>query len=120
MVSIEKRMLWANIFRWAGRVLSVPAILFMGAEIISPHSNSDVQVFWYEWLAVGALIASVLALALGWWKERIGGWLALGLLVLVFIVYGAYAGEFFPAWYLLLAGIGLPAVLFLVSDYLRR
>jgi hypothetical protein len=116
----EKRKLWANICRWAGRALSIPPILFFGAEIIFPHSNPEVEVFWYEWLAVGTLFASVLALAFGWWKEKIGGWAALGLLALMFIIYGIYAGEFFPAWYLLLAGIGLPAGLFLVSDYLRK
>jgi hypothetical protein len=120
MDSDGKRLLLANISRWAGRALSVPAIIFVGAHLFNPETNSDVQVFWYEWLAVGLMFASVLALLVGWWKERIGGWAALVLMVLFVTVYGIYAKEFFPAWYLVLAGIGLPAGLFLISDYLRK
>ncbi|MBN2044577.1 MAG: hypothetical protein JW757_06115 [Anaerolineales bacterium] len=116
----QKRLLWANICRWAGRILSIPAILFAIGNLISPDTNMVAEVFWYEWLAVGTLFASVLALVLGWWKEKIGGWAAWVLLVLAIIIYGIYRREFFPAWYLLLAGIGLPAGLFLVSDYLRH
>ena len=120
MSSDEKRLGKAKIIHWIGRLLSVPAILFAGAHIISPDTNPEVEVYWYEWLAVGILFASVFALIFGWWKERIGGWTSLGLLVVFWIVYGIYAREFFPAWYILVAGIGLPAALFLTSDNLRR
>ena len=120
MESDDKRNLWASVCRWAGRAMSVPAILFAGGHLFFPDANMEAEVFWYEWMAVGTLFASVLALIIGWWKERIGGWAALVLLVLVLIIYWIYAGEFFPAWYLLLAGIGLPAGLFLASDYLRK
>lgn len=116
----EKRLARAKIIHWIGRVLSLPAIFFAGAHLISPDTNLEVEVLWFEWLAVGLLFASVFALVLGWWKERLGGWAALGLLVIFWIVYGIYAREFFPAWYFLLAGIGLPGVLFLVSDFLRN
>jgi hypothetical protein len=120
MDSGRKRLLSANIARWVGRALSVPAIIFAGAHIIDPDPNPEVTVYWYEWLAVGLMFASVLALLVGWWKEKIGGWAALVLMVLFVTVYGIYAKEFFPAWHIILAGIGLPAALFLVSDYLRK
>lgn len=116
----ENRSSWAKLIHWIGRVFSIPAVIFAGAHLISPDTNLEVKVFWFEWLAIGILFASVFALVLGWWKERLGGWTALGLLVLFWIVYGIYAREFFPAWYLLIAWIGLPAALFLTSDYLRK
>jgi len=119
-VQEEKRLALAKLVHWIGRVLSIPAVIFAGAHLISPDTSPDVEVFWYEWLAVGILFSSVFALIFGWWKERLGGWGALALLVVFWIVYGIYAREFFPAWYILLGGIGLPAALFLVSDYLRK
>lgn len=114
----SKAQVWMKVLRWLARVWSIPAILFIGAEIVSPHTNNGVEVFWYEWLAVGTLFISVLALLLGWWKERIGGWTALAFLVLSMIIYGIYTQELFPieGLLMLLAGIAVPAVLFLVSD----
>lgn len=120
MASDERRLVKANIVRWVGRALSIPAIYFVGAHIINPGPDTGVTVHWYEWLAVGLMFASVAALVLGWWKEKIGGWAALGLLVLAIVVYGIYKNEFFPAWYVVLIGIVLPAGLFLYSDYLRK
>ena len=119
MASDEKRSALAKLLHWVGRVSSLPAVIFAGVHLLSPEINPESNVSWIEWLAVGILAVSVLALILGWWKERIGGWSALGLLVLFWMVYGLYARESFPAWTILLAGIGLPAVLFLVSDFLR-
>ncbi len=119
MASDEKRSAQAKLLHWIGRVLSLPAVIFAGAHLISPETNPEANVSWVEWLAVGILFLSVLALVLGWWKERLGGWSALGLLVLFWIVYGIYAREFFPAWTILLAGIGLPGAIFLISDFLR-
>ena len=120
MTADQKRMRMANLFRWVGRGLSIPAILFAGGHLFDTGSETGAEVFWYEWLAVGLMFASVLALLVGWWKEKIGGWAAWVLLVLSVIVYGIYSNEFFPAWYLLLAGIGLPGAFFLISDHLRK
>lgn len=122
MDNSSKSNLWMKVLRWLARVWSIPAILFIGAEIVSPHNNSGVDVFWYEWLAVGTMFISVLALLLGWWKEKIGGWAALSFLVLSLIIYGIYTQELFPIEGLLMlfAGIAVPAVLFLVSDRMHR
>jgi hypothetical protein len=119
MASDDKRLVRAKLARWIGRVWSIPAILVTGINILFPDSSPGAKVYWYEWLALGFLFSSVLALIVGWWKEKIGGWAALGLLILFFVAYGIYAQEFFPAWYIILAGIALPAGLFLVSDFLR-
>ena len=115
MDSQNNSQVWTKVVRWAARVWSIPAILFAGGNLLFPDSNGGVEVFWYEWLAVGTMFASVFALLLAWWKERIGGWASLGLLVLSVIIYGIYAGEFFPAWWILLIGIAVPAGLFLAA-----
>lgn len=116
MDSQEKSQKLTKVLRWTARVWSIPAILFAGGNLLFPESNGGVEVFWYEWLALGAMFASVFALLLAWWKEKIGGWASLGLLIMSVIIYGIYAGEFFPAWWILLIGIAAPAILFLAVD----
>ena len=115
----DKKVFWANLLRWTGRVWSSPAILFVGGHLVFPDTEPGAEVFWYEWLAVVMLFLSVSALLLGWWKEKLGGWAAIILMAISMLVYTAYSGEFFPAWWLLLLGIVVPAGMFLGSAFLR-
>ena len=55
---------WTKVVSWAARVWSIPAILFAGGNLLFPESNGGSEVFWYEWLAVGTMFASVFALLL--------------------------------------------------------
>ena len=117
MEAASKSQVWIKVLRWLARVWSIPAIMFAGAHIISPDNGNGAQVNWYEWLAVGTMFLSVLALIVAWWKEKIGGWAAIILLVLSLIIYTIYAQEIFP-WQGLLTlviGVVVPAILFLVS-----
>jgi hypothetical protein len=118
MDSRDKSQVWTNVVRWAARVWSIPAIIFVVGHIVAPDANGGGEVFWYEWLAVGTMFASVLALVLAWWKEKIGGWASLALLVVSMIVYAVYKQELFPlpGLLILFVGIVVPAILFLVSD----
>ena len=118
----NKSRSWARVIKWAARIWSIPAILFAGAHLVFPDTEPGAEVFWYEWLAVGTLFASVFALLLGWWKPKVGGWASIGLLVLALIIYTFYRGEFFPieGLIVLIIGVVAPAVLFLVGDRLRQ
>lgn len=116
MDSRDNSRLWIKVVRWAARLWSIPAILFVGGHIVSPDTNGGAEVFWYEWLAVGTMFASVFALLLAWWKEKIGGWASLALVVAAVIIYTLYAGEFFSGWWILLVGVAVPAGLFLAAD----
>ncbi len=106
----------AKLLRWIARVWSLPAILFIIGELVFPHSESDVQENWLTWVCVGTLFSSTFSLALAWFKARLGGWLSLGLFALFLVLYAIDAKEFFPAFWLVLAAIAAPAVLFLLSD----
>jgi hypothetical protein len=57
---------------------------------------------------------------MAWWQERVGGWASLGLLGMFFILYAIERREFFPVWWLQLAFVAGPAVMFLASDHFRR
>ena len=121
MDSQEKSQKLTRVLRWTARVWSIPAILFAGGHLLFPESNGGGEVFWDEWLALGAMFASVFALLLAWWKEKIGGWASLGLLAIALIIYAIYRQEFFPIQGLvvLLVGIVIPAALFLTADRMR-
>jgi hypothetical protein len=50
-------------------------------------------------------------------SDRLGGWISLGALVVFLIVFLITVERSFPTWLIFLVGIGVPAVLFLISAY---
>ena len=113
----QKKRRWVPIVRWTARIWSLAPILFLLAEIVFPHSDEGVTVLWTEWAALSLLAVSVIGLALAWRWERLGGWISLAALVLLLIVFLITVERSTPVWLIFLAGIGVPAVLFLVSAY---
>jgi cytochrome bd-type quinol oxidase subunit 2 len=113
----EKDEKMARIIKWVARVLSLPAILFALAHIVTPDTEQSVEESVLTWITLGVMFFSVAGLALGWWKERIGGWTAISAMVVFFILFWIERGEFFPFQIalLFLVGIALPAGLFILS-----
>ena len=72
-----------TILRWIARIWSLPAIIFMAAEILFPHSGDEAVPF-LELLSVGLLILAVLGLALAWRWEILGATVTLLTLVSMF------------------------------------
>lgn len=107
------------VLRWVARIWSIPAIFFAVNEILFPSSENVVEEGWFTWATVMLMFLSVVGLLVAWWKERIGGWASLGILVLFFVFYWVDASEFFPGWIWLVGFVALPAVLFLIYDYLN-
>jgi hypothetical protein len=89
----ENRKGWVRITRWVARIWSLGPILFALVEILFPHADENVPVPWTDWLMLGLLFLSVFSL---------------------FLINVERA---FPAVLIFLVGIGVPAVLFLVSYY---
>lgn len=107
--------------RWIARIWSIGPILFVAAEIVTPHADPGVAIPGSDWLAVGLLGASVFALALAWWQEWLGGWLSVALFVLFLAAYWIFRGEFFPWQGLLWLGNVLgPAILFVFYGWQAR
>ena len=113
----QKTRKWVPVVRWVARIWSLAPILFFLAEIIFPHSEEGVAIQWVEWVSLGLVATSVVGLALAWRWERLGGWISLGTLSVFLVVFLITNERAFPAFVILLAGIGVPAVLFLVSAY---
>jgi hypothetical protein len=108
------------VLQWLARVLSLPALLFMAGELLFPHADAAEEENKLLLASVGILFLATFSLAIAWLRERVGGYLAWGSLILFFAVYWIAEGEFFPVYWLILLGIGLPAALFLAHDYLVR
>lgn len=106
------------VLRWLARIWSLPAVLFFAAELLFPSSTEEVKEELITYIALGTLVLAVISLVLAWFKEKLGGWISLSSLVVFFIVYWIARGEFFPFYWLILFGIGLPAGLFLLNSYL--
>lgn len=111
----DKKLL---VLRWLARIWSLPAILFMAAELLLPKSEEGVKEELITYIVVGTLFLAAFSLLLAWFKEKLGGWISLGSLVVFFILYWITRGEFFPYFWLILLSIGIPAGLFLLHSHL--
>lgn len=116
----EKSKSWIRVTRWVARIWSLGPILFVLAEILFPHSEEDVPVPWTDWLALSLAFISVIGLALAWRWERLGGWISVTALAIFLAVFLITVEGTFPAVLIFLAGIGVPAALFLISAYADR
>jgi hypothetical protein len=62
----------------------------------------------------------VLGLAIAWRWERLGGWISIVSLAIFTVLFLITVERSFPMVFIFLAGVGVPAVLFLVSAYAER
>jgi len=106
--------------KWVARIMSLPAVFFAVNELLFPDGFSIIEETWLAVATVVLMIFSSIGLLVAWWNERIGGWVSISLLVLFFIAYWFDAAEVFPGWSVMLIFVALPAVLFLVFDYLNQ
>jgi hypothetical protein len=113
----ENKKSWVRITRWVARIWSLGPILFALAEILFPHAEESVPVPWRDWMALSLAFLSVFGLALAWRWERLGGWISLITLAVFTIVFFITVERSFPTGLIFLVGIGVPAVLFLISAY---
>jgi hypothetical protein len=120
MSSSNNRDKWVLLLRWVARIWSLPAIFFAVSEILFPATDNTAQESWFTLATVVLMFVSVVGLLIAWWKEILGGWLTLTTLALFFVFYWIDAAEMFPGWVLLLSFVVLPAVLFLLFDYLNK
>jgi hypothetical protein len=116
----EKTRRWVLVTRWVARIWSLGPILFALAEILFPHAEEGVEVPLMDWLALSLAFISVIGLALAWRWERLGGWLSLATLVVFTILFTINVERIFPAVLFFMFGIGIPAVLFLITSYADR
>jgi hypothetical protein len=108
---------WVKITRWVARIWSLGPILFALVEVLFPHAEENVPVPWTDWMMLGLLFLSVFGLAMAWRWERLGGWVSLVSLAVLTTLFLINIERAFPAVLIFLVGIGVPAVLFLISYY---
>jgi len=117
MSSLGNRDTRIRILRWVARIWSLPAIFFAVSELIFSSSDPGIEEGWLAWATVVILFLSVIGLLIAWWRERFGGWMSIGALLLFFILYWMDTARLFPGWGLLIAFVAVPAILYLVFDY---
>ena len=116
----DKSKSWIRVTRWVARIWSLGPIIFALTEILFPHSEEGVPVPWTDWLALSVVFISVIGLALAWRWERLGGWISVAALAFFLVLFLITVERSFPAVLIFLAGIGVPAALFLISAYTDR
>ncbi len=100
---------------WAARLWSLPAILFVGAEIFAPHSGEG-AVPWQDWVLVGLMVLAVAGLIISWRWARVGGVIALAAYLLHVGVWPFVRGGFAPTWWMLGLFVAGPGLLFYLAD----
>jgi hypothetical protein len=113
----QKTKKWVPVVRWVARIWSLGPVIMALVVIVFSRSEEGVVVLWTEWAALSLVAVSVIGLALAWRWQRLGGWISLGALVVFLIVFLITVERSFPTWLIFLVGIGVPAVLFLISAY---
>ena len=113
---IDRRRRWLPALRWTARVWSVASIALILAFIVGERSHPSGL---NEWLAalffpIGISVGMILA----WWKERFGGGITVGSLLVFYVVHMAMAGTFPKGWAWL--AFAAPGFLFLLSSGLSR
>jgi hypothetical protein len=116
----ENKKGWVRWTRWVARIWSLGPILFVLAEIVFPHAEEGVPVSWMEWVTLSVAFMSVLGLALAWRWERLGGWIAVIALAIFTVLFLITVERSFPTVLIFLVGLGVPAALYLISDYAER
>ena len=116
----KKTKKWIPVVRWVARIWSLGPVIIALVVIVFSRSEEGVTVPWTDWAALGLLGISVIGLALAWRWERLGGWISVAALAVFLIVFLITVERSFPGFVIFLVGIGVPAVLFLISAYAGR
>jgi hypothetical protein len=116
----ENKKGWVRIARWVARIWSLVPITYALAELLFPHAQAGVEVPWTDWLALSLAFISVFGLLIAWRWERLGGWISLITLIVFTMIFLITVERSFPMVLIFLVGIGVPAVLFLISAYGER
>jgi hypothetical protein len=111
---------WVRITRWLARIWSLAPILYALAEILFPHAEEGVPIPWTDYLNLSLIFLSILGLGLAWRWERLGGWISAVSLVIFLVLFLITVERSFPAVLIFAVGIGVPAMLFLISAYAER
>lgn len=94
---------------WFARLWTLPAILFVGAELLFPHSG-DAPIAWQDGLLLALILIAVAGLVLAWRWPRTGGMLALGGYLLHLAFWPLLRGGWAPTWSLLGLFVGAPGL----------
>ena len=113
----ENKRGWVRVTRWVARIWSLGLVLIVLLVILTPDVNQEVAVHWTEWLTLSLAFLSVLGLAIAWRWERLGGWIAVISLAIFTVLFLITVERYFPTVLIFLAGIGVPAALYLISSY---
>jgi hypothetical protein len=97
-------------FLWAARIWTLPAIFFVGAELITPHAG-DQAVAWEDGVLLAAILLAVGGLILAWRWPRRGGLLAVSGYLLHLAAWPILRGGWAPTWGLLGLFVGAPGLL---------
>lgn len=108
-----------NTLGLVARILSAPIILFtlfmLGGHLIFPDTEPTSYPPIENLLPV-LMTLSVAGLALAWWREGIGGTVAIAFFVVHLLAYWAIRGKFFPTnTIVLFSPVVIDGVLFIVS-----
>jgi hypothetical protein len=113
------------VLRWAARVaggLMVGLFLFMligesvGALIANEWRPSIPALTTAETLEFLAVLVMLTGTVIGWWREKIGGWLCVGGGVFFILVESIEEGRFNPIWFTF--AFVLVGAAFLLADWL--
>lgn len=107
------------IIRWIARILAALmaafiAFMFVGNAVtdgIGPLMNLTIR----EAVMMIAFLVVFLGLILGWAREKVGGWLTVGGMILFFILDFAFSGTFPRGVFFPL--MALPGLMFLLTGY---
>jgi len=116
----ENKKGWVRVTRWVARIWSLGPILFVLLEVLTPDSELVEPVPWTDWLALSFVFISVFGLAVAWRWERLGGWISVSSLVVFTVLFLISVERAFPVVLIFLVAIGVPAVLFLISENAER
>jgi len=112
----ERQRAWTRVVRWTARVWSIASIglvlLFLVGEGINPTTSTEWLGFLF--FPVGICVGMVLA----WWRERLGGSITIGSLLVFYVIHLATAGTLPKGWAWL--AFAAPGFLFLLCWYRSR
>lgn len=106
-----------KILHWVARIWSLPAILFIGAHVVSPEPIVA-PVPWQDWALLGMIGVAVVGLVVGWRWARTGGLLALLGYLLHVALWPFLRGGFAPTWWMLGLFVAGPGLLFMLAQRL--
>ena len=113
----ENKKGWVRVTRWVARIWSLGPILFALIVVLSPDDNLVEPVPWTDWLNLSLIFIAVVGLAIAWRWERFGGWIAVVFLAISIVLFVLTVERYFPTVLIFLVAIGVPAALYLISDY---